>query len=58
MSSRRSHLPVDRSEFAGFRFPPEVITVAVRWYLRVRHEALFDREEMKGLLRWAVAAVH
>ena len=28
----RSH--VDRSAFAGFRFPPEVITVAVRWYLR------------------------
>ena len=26
--------PVDRSAFAGFRFPPEVITVAVRWYLR------------------------
>jgi transposase-like protein len=24
----------DRSAFAGFRFPPEVITVAVRWYLR------------------------
>ena len=23
-----------RSEFAGFRFPPEVITLAVRWYLR------------------------
>jgi transposase, IS6 family len=23
-----------RSAFAGFRFPPEVITVAVRWYLR------------------------
>ncbi len=23
-----------RSEFAGFRFPPEIITVAVRWYLR------------------------
>jgi transposase-like protein len=22
------------SVFAGFRFPPEVITVAVRWYLR------------------------
>jgi hypothetical protein len=22
------------SAFAGFRFPPEVITVAVRWYLR------------------------
>jgi transposase, IS6 family len=25
---------VARSAFAGFRFPPEVITVAVRWYLR------------------------
>jgi IS6 family transposase len=24
----------DRSAFAGFRFPREVITVAVRWYLR------------------------
>jgi hypothetical protein len=22
------------SEFAGFRFPPEVISVAARWYLR------------------------
>jgi len=26
--------PVDRSAFAGYRFPPEVITLAVRWYLR------------------------
>jgi transposase, IS6 family len=25
---------VDSSAFAGFRFPPDVITVAVRWYLR------------------------
>jgi hypothetical protein len=25
---------VDRSAFAGFRLPPEVITVEVRWYLR------------------------
>jgi transposase, IS6 family len=34
---RRPHATrpdVDRSAFAGFRFPPEVITVAVRWYLR------------------------
>jgi transposase, IS6 family len=23
-----------RSAFAGFRFPPDVIIVAVRWYLR------------------------
>ena len=26
--------PRPRSGFSGFRFPPEVITVAVRWYLR------------------------
>ena len=26
--------PVDRGAFAGFRFPPEVIVLAVRWYLR------------------------
>nr|WP_051467121.1 IS6 family transposase [Pseudofrankia saprophytica] len=25
---------VPESEFVGFRFPPEVITLAVRWYLR------------------------
>jgi transposase, IS6 family len=25
---------VPSSAFAGFRFPPEVITLAVRWYLR------------------------
>ena len=31
---RVRHPEVDRSAFAGFRFPPEVITVAVRWYLR------------------------
>jgi len=36
MRSRR-HLPfrpTPRSAFAGYRFPPEVITLAVRWYLR------------------------
>ncbi len=26
--------PANRSEFAGYRFPPEVIMLAVRWYLR------------------------
>ena len=31
-SSRQSIPP--RSTFAGFRFPPEVIVLAVRWYLR------------------------
>ena len=35
MRRRRTvHPIVERSAFAGFRFPPEVITVAVRWYLR------------------------
>jgi transposase, IS6 family len=32
--SRAARSHVQRSAFAGFRFPPEVITVAVRWYLR------------------------
>ena len=26
--------PVPRSDFVGFRFPPDVIVAAVRWYLR------------------------
>jgi transposase, IS6 family len=30
----RVRVPAPRSSFAGFRFPREVITVAVRWYLR------------------------
>jgi IS6 family transposase len=35
MRTRRPRLPpVPRSAFAGFRFPPDVIVVAVRWYLR------------------------
>jgi IS6 family transposase len=35
MHRRRAAVPVvERSAFAGFRFPPEVITLAVRWYLR------------------------
>ena len=25
---------LDRSTLAGFRFPPDVIVLAVRWYLR------------------------
>jgi transposase-like protein len=29
-----THPDLQRSAFAGFRFPPEVITVSVRWYLR------------------------
>ena len=36
MRHRRSFPPVDLggTAFAGFRFPPEVIVLAVRWYLR------------------------
>ena len=35
MSLHRNQSPShDRSAFAGFRFPREVIAVAVRWYLR------------------------
>jgi transposase, IS6 family len=34
MTSSRCLPLVDRSEFRGFRFPPDVIAVAVRWYLR------------------------
>ena len=30
----RPSVPVPTSAFAGFRFPAEVITLAVRWYLR------------------------
>jgi IS6 family transposase len=31
---RRPSKPVPPSAFAGFRFPPDVIMLAVRWYLR------------------------
>jgi transposase, IS6 family len=35
MRTRRPRpAPVPRPSFAGFRFPPDVIVLAVRWYLR------------------------
>ena len=34
MSHRPAAVPAPRSSFAGFRFPPEVIILALRWYLR------------------------
>jgi transposase-like protein len=34
MRRRLARGPAPRSGFAGFRFLPEVIMVAVRWYLR------------------------
>jgi IS6 family transposase len=32
--SRSRPRPVLQSAFTGFRFPPDVIVLAVRWYLR------------------------
>ncbi len=32
--TKRGFARLDPSAFAGFRFPPDVITLAVRWYLR------------------------
>ena len=34
LSTRPRPCPPPKSALAGFRFPPEVIVVAVRWYLR------------------------
>ncbi len=34
MRRRHSQPPAPRSSFAGFRFPPDAIMIAVRWYLR------------------------
>jgi IS6 family transposase len=34
MNYRQNQPPVDRSAFTGYRFPPDVIMLAVRWYLR------------------------
>jgi len=34
MRRRPAPAPASRSSFAGFRFLPEVIMLAVRWYLR------------------------
>jgi transposase, IS6 family len=34
MRRRHRRVPLPRSSFAGFRFPREVIVLAVRWYLR------------------------
>ena len=42
---------VDRSAFAGFRFPPEAITVAVRRYLRhgLSHRDLEELPAERGV---------
>ena len=42
-----ARLPVSASAFAGFRFAPEVIVLAVRWYLRFSL-SYRDLEELQG----------
>src|SRR5215207_7394221 len=54
---RRLAAPAPRSAFTGFRFPPEVIMLAVRWYLRYRdlEELLAERGvevDHVTLFRW------
>jgi len=34
MPHRPAAVAAPRSSFAGFRFPPDVIMLAVRWYVR------------------------
>src|SRR5437763_7958336 len=34
MRRRPARVPAPRSTFTGYRFPPDVIMIAVRWYLR------------------------
>jgi IS6 family transposase len=56
MRTRRPRpTPVPRSAFAGFRFPPDVIVVAVRWYLRF---GLSYRDVEKLLAERGVEADH
>ena len=45
--ARAARRNADRSAFAGFLFPPEAITVAVRWYLR-DGLSYRDMEELPG----------
>ncbi len=62
MRTRRSRsAAIARSAFAGFRFPPEVILIAVRWYLRFGlsyrdvEELLVERDvevDHVSLYRW------
>jgi IS6 family transposase len=55
MCRRHSRPPAPRSSFAGFRFPPDVIVVAVRWYLRY---GLSYREVEELLAERGIAVDH
>src|SRR6266487_325349 len=55
-SHRRPHpCPAPASAFAGYRFPPEVITLAVRWYLRF---ALSYRDDEELLAERGIEVDH
>jgi IS6 family transposase len=56
MTTRRPRpAPVPRSAFASFRFPPDIIVVAVRWYL---HFGLSYHDVEELLTERAVQADH
>ena len=56
MRTRRPRpMPVPRSAFASFRFPPDVIVLAVRWYLRF---GLSYRDVEELLAERGVEVVH
>jgi transposase-like protein len=46
--------------FAGFRFPPEVIVLAVRWYLRfgLSYRDLEDLLAERGITTWYRSGVN
>ncbi len=55
MRRRHRRVPPPRSGFAGFRFPREVIVLAVRWYLRY---ALSYRDVEELLAERGIAVDH
>ena len=49
MRTRRPYpAPVPRSDFAGFRFPADIIVLAVRWYLRFPLSYAFVQNVRRG----------
>src|SRR6266704_6249115 len=56
MKARRLRpAPTDESAFAGFRFPPAIIVLAVRWYLRF---GLSDRDVEELLTERGIEVDH
>ncbi|MGH3722478.1 MAG: hypothetical protein ACRDRI_27320 [Pseudonocardiaceae bacterium] len=54
MRRRHVRVPPPRSGFAGFRFPPGMIMVAVRWYLRYELSYRDVEERERNILGEAV----